>query len=176
MFGGNWALWSIKHKNIVYFFAFLVLVMGLYSFNSLGRMEDPSFTVKQMVVSAAWPGATAKETEEHVTLALEKQIQNTPDIDKITSYSRPGTAVITVQIKDEVPNDKVRAHWLELRNTVNDCRDKLPEGVIGPFSRSRIASTMCTAPSTLSAGPITATKSCAVMPNTSSFGFSPSPM
>ncbi len=137
MFGGNWALWSIKHKNIVYFFAFLVLVMGLYSFNSLGRMEDPSFTVKQMVVSAAWPGATAKETEEHVTLALEKQIQNTPDIDKITSYSRPGTAVITVQIKDEVPNDKVRAHWLELRNTVNDCRDKLPEGVIGPFFNDR---------------------------------------
>ncbi len=137
MFGGNWALWSIKHKNIVYFFAFLVLVMGLYSFNSLGRMEDPSFTVKQMVVSAAWPGATARETEEHVTLALEKQIQNTPDIDKITSYSRPGTAVITVQIKDEVPNDKVRAHWLELRNTVNDCRDKLPEGVIGPFFNDR---------------------------------------
>ncbi len=137
MLGGNWAEWSIKHKNIVYFFAFLVLLMGLYSFRSLGRSEDPSFTVKQMVVSAAWPGATAKEMEDHVTLTLEKQIQNTPDIEKITSYSRPGVCVITVQIKDEVPKEQVRAHWLELRNTVNDCRDKLPEGLLGPNFNDR---------------------------------------
>ena len=57
----NWAAWSIAHKQLVYFLAFLVLVMGLYAFKALGRSEDPSFAVKQMVISAAWPGASAKE-------------------------------------------------------------------------------------------------------------------
>ena len=82
---------------------FLCLVMGIYSYNSLGRSEDPSFTIKQMVVSAAWPGATAKEVEEHLTDKIEKQLQTVPNIDRITSYSRPGTAVINVYLQDTVP-------------------------------------------------------------------------
>ena len=98
----NWATWSIEHKQLVYFFAFLVLVMGLFSFKSLGRSEDPNFAVKQMVISAAWPGASAKDVEQHLTNTIEKEAQNLPQIDKITSYSRPGTCVITVTLKDEV--------------------------------------------------------------------------
>ena len=133
----NWAEWSIKHKQIVYFFAFLILVMGIYSFKSLGRSEDPSFTVKQMVVYASWPGASAKEVEMHLTDELEKQIQNVPNIDKITSYSRPGTSVITVYLKDEVPGSQVRQRWLELRNMVNDIKSDLPEGVYGPYFNDR---------------------------------------
>lgn len=137
MKGPNWAEWSIKHKQIVYFFSFLILVMGLYSFNSLGRSEDPSFTVKQMVVSAAWPGASAKDVEMHLTNELEKQIQNVPNIDKITSYSRPGISVITVYLKDEVPCNQVRQRWLELRNMVNDIKSDLPQGTVGPFFNDR---------------------------------------
>lgn len=133
----NWAEWAIKHRQIVYFFSVLVLVMGLFSFKTLGRSEDPSFTVKQMVVSAAWPGASAKDVEMHLTNTLEKQIQNVPQVDKITSYSRPGTCVITVHLKDEVPSDQVRQRWLELRNMVNDIKRDLPDGVYGPFYNDR---------------------------------------
>lgn len=133
----NWAEWSIKHKQLIYFFAFLLLVMGIYSFKSLGRSEDPSFTVKQMVISAAWPGASAKDVEMHLTDELEKQAQNLPDIDKITSYSRPGTSVITVYLKDEVPGSEVRQHWLELRNLIEDIKDTLPEGTVGPYYNDR---------------------------------------
>lgn len=133
----NWAEWSIKHKQLIYFFAFLLLVTGIYSFKSLGRSEDPSFTVKQMVISAALPGANAKDVEMHLTDELEKQIQNLPNIDKITSYSRPGVSVITVYLKDEVPSQQVRQHWLELRNIVNDIRDDLPEGTVGPYFNDR---------------------------------------
>ena len=81
----NWATWSIEHKQLVYFFAFLVLVMGLFSFKSLGRSEDPNFAVKQMVISAAWPGASAKDVEQQLTNTIEKEAQNLPQIDKITS-------------------------------------------------------------------------------------------
>ena len=133
----NWATWSIEHKQLVYFFAFLVLVMGLFSFKSLGRSEDPNFAVKQMVISAAWPGASAKEVEQHLTNTIEKEVQNLPQIDHITSYSRPGTSVITVALRDEVTGNSVRQRWLELRNIVNDAKSKLPTGTYGPYYNDR---------------------------------------
>lgn len=133
----NWAEWSINHKQLIYFFAFLLLVTGIYSFKSLGRSEDPSFTVKQMVISAALPGASAKDVEMHLTDELEKQIQILPNIDKITSYSRPGVSVITVYLKDEVQSQQVRQYWLELRNIVNDIKDDLPPGTVGPYFNDR---------------------------------------
>ena len=116
---------------------FLCLVMGIYSYNSLGRSEDPSFTIKQMVVSAAWPGATAKEVEEHLTDKIEKQLQTVPNIDRITSYSRPGTAVINVYLQDTVPVKEIKQRWLELRNIVNDGKGDLPDGALGPFFNDR---------------------------------------
>lgn len=133
----NWATWSIEHRQLVYFFAFLVLVMGIFSFRALGRSEDPSFAVKQMVISAAWPGASAKEVEQHLTNTIEKEAQNLPQIDKITSYSRPGVSVITVTLKDEVTGNLVRQRWLELRNIVNDAKSKLPTGSYGPYYNDR---------------------------------------
>ncbi len=133
----NWAEWSIKHRQLVYFFAFLIVCVGLFSFKNLGRGEDPSFTVKQMVISAAWPGASASEVENHLTNEIEKQIQNVPQIDHITSYSRPGIAVITVYLKDEVPGNAVRQRWLEIRNMVNDKKNALPPGTVGPFFNDR---------------------------------------
>ena len=133
----NWAPWSIEHKQLVYFLAFLVLVMGLFSFKTLGRSEDPNFAVKQMVISAAWPGASAKEVEQHLTNTIEKEVQNLPQIDHITSYSRPGTSVITVALRDDVTGNMVRQRWLELRNIVNDAKDKLPTGTYGPYFNDR---------------------------------------
>ena len=115
----------------------LCLVMGIHSYNSLGRSEDPSFTIKQMVVSASWPGATAQEVEEHLTDKLEQQLQTVPNIDKITSYSRPGTAVITVYLQDEVPGKEIKQRWLEARNIVNDAKSELPNGTVGPFFNDR---------------------------------------
>lgn len=137
MKNSNWADWSIKHKQLVYFFAFLVFVMGIFSYRNLGRSEDPSFTVKQMVISAAWPGASARQVEMHLTNEIEKQIQTLPNLDKVTSYSRPGVTVITAYLKDEVQGKNVRTHWLELRNLINDIKGNLPEGVLGPYYNDR---------------------------------------
>ncbi|MDO4179370.1 MAG: efflux RND transporter permease subunit [Phascolarctobacterium sp.] len=133
----NFASWAIDHKILVYFFAFLTLIMGLYSFNTLGRSEDPSFPVKEMVISSAWPGATAQEVEEHLTNTIEKQVQNLPQVDKIVSYSRPGVSVIKVTLKDQFPVKQVRQHWLELRNLINDIKSDLPTGTYGPYYNDR---------------------------------------
>ncbi|MCQ2359385.1 MAG: efflux RND transporter permease subunit [Phascolarctobacterium sp.] len=133
----NFAAWAIDHKILVYFFAFLTLVMGLFSFKTLGRSEDPSFPVKEMVISSAWPGATAQEVEEHLTNTIEKEVQNLPQIDKIISYSRPGVSVIKITLKDEAPTSQVRQRWLELRNMINDIKGSLPTGTYGPYYNDR---------------------------------------
>ena len=129
----NWAEWAIKHKQVVYFFAVLTAVMGIYSYFILGRQEDPSFTVKQMVVSASWPGATAKQMEMQVTDKIEKIVQTVPDVDYVTSYSRPGVSVINVYLKDSVSAETTKLRWQEVRNLVGDGRRTLPSDLYGPY-------------------------------------------
>ncbi len=68
----NWAEWAIKHKQVIHFFSALIAIMGIFCFAVLGRQEDPSYALTQMVISAAWPGATAKQMEMHVTDKIEK--------------------------------------------------------------------------------------------------------
>lgn len=129
----NWAGWSIKHRQVVYFFAALFVFMGIFSYINLGRSEDPSFTVKQMVVSAAWPGATASQMEMQVTDKIEKIIQTVPDVDRVTSYSRAGVSVVTVTLREATPPEEVRTRWQEVRNLVMDGRKDLPREMYGPF-------------------------------------------
>ena len=129
----NLAAWSIKHRQIIYFFAVLAAIMGIYSYNALGRSEDPNFTVKEMVISSSWPGATAKEMELQVTDKIEKVIQTVPDVDFVTSYSRPGVSVVTVDIKEEIPGVEVKKRWQEVRNLVNDAKKDLPSDLYGPY-------------------------------------------
>ena len=133
----NLAAWCIKHKQVVYFFMALITITGIYSFNALGRSEDPKFVIRQMVISCAWPGATADEMEQHVTSKIEKTIQSLPDLDYITSYSRPGTCVVNVIIKEQVKNKDVRTHWLEARNYIHDHLSDLPSDVYGPYFNDR---------------------------------------
>lgn len=90
----NWAELAINHRQLVYFFAVLVLIMGMFSFKSLGRSEDPSFAVKQMVVSAAWPGASAKDVEMHLTNTLENRFKVCRRLRKSPAIRAPVSALL----------------------------------------------------------------------------------
>lgn len=130
---GNWAEWSIRHKQVVYFFAALLSVMGIYAYFTLGRQEDPDFKVKQMVISAAWPGATAKQMEMQVTDKIEKIAQTVENVDYVTSYSRPGVSVVNVYLKEDTSPETTRLRWQEVRNLVSDGRRSLPPDLYGPY-------------------------------------------
>ena len=129
----NWAEWSIKHKQVIHFFATMIAIMGIICYAVLGRQEDPSFPLTQMVISASWPGATAKQMEMHVADKIEKVVQTVDDLDYVTSYSRPGVCVINVYLKDSIPSETIPSHWLDLRNRINDKRSELPAEMYGPF-------------------------------------------
>lgn len=128
---------ALRNKSLVYYFVFVVFVMGFWSYFKLGRMEDPDFVIRQMIVSTAWPGATARQVEEQVTDKIEKKLQDTPGLDYLKSYSRPGLSVVYVTLREDIKSEKIRPTWLEARNLVGDMRGDLPEGVSGPFFNDR---------------------------------------
>lgn len=127
----NLTEWALRHKQIIYYFIFATFVMGIFAYTRLGRMEDPDFVIRQMVVSVAWPGASARQVEEQVTDKIEKKLQDTPGLDYLKSYSKPGQAVIYVTLKNEVDEKDIRPTWVEVRNMVNDIKGTLPQGVAG---------------------------------------------
>ena len=133
----NLTEWALNHKQYIYFFIALFFAAGVFSYNNLGRMEDPDFTIKEMIVSVAWPGATAREVEEQVTDKVEKKLQDLPGLDYLESYSLPGQTVIHVHVKDTVPKKEIRALWVEARNLVNDIKGTLPNGVSEPMFNDR---------------------------------------
>ena len=137
MKGLNLAEWAIRHKQIVYFFVIAVITGGLWSYFHLGRSEDPDFTIRQAVVTAAWPGASAQQITQQVTDPLEKKLQDTKGLDYIKSFTHDGKTVIYVNLKDSVPKEEMQTRWHEIRNLVNDEWGSLPSGVMGPYINDR---------------------------------------
>ncbi len=128
---------ALKNKVIVWYFIIAVIIGGIFSYIKLGRMEDPDFTIRQMIVSVSWPGATAQQIEEQVTDKLEKKLQDTPGLDYVKSYSRAGSSVIYVSLSQDVDSAKIRTTWQEVRNLVNDVKQDLPDGIYGPYFNDR---------------------------------------
>jgi multidrug efflux pump len=128
----NISEWAIRHRSLVTYFMLVIVVAGIVSYVRLGRSEDPDFTVKTMVVQAAWPGATVGDTLEQITDRLERKLQETPSLDYLKSYTTAGQATIFVYLKDSTPPAQVPDIWYQVRKKVGDIRRTLPEGIVGP--------------------------------------------
>ena len=128
----NISEWAIRHRSLVAYFMLMISIAGVFSYLRLGRSEDPDFTVKTMVVGAAWPGATVDDTLEQITDRLERKLQETPSLDYLKSYTSAGKATIFVSLKDSTPPSKVSDIWYQVRKKVYDIRDALPSGMVGP--------------------------------------------
>jgi multidrug efflux pump len=128
----NLSQWSITHRPLVLFVIILLGAAGVYSYLNLGRAEDPSFTIKTMIVHVGWPGATAAELQAQAVDKVEKKLQELPHLDRIESYSQPGGSFIRVTLSDKTPPAKVKDLWYQVRKKVGDIRNELPPGVTGP--------------------------------------------
>ena len=129
----NLSEWAVKNKAIVLFLMLLCAVAGVIAYERLGRQEDPEFSVQTMVVQIAWPGATALDTLKQVTDRLEKKLEETPRLDYIKSYTKPGQSTIFVYLKESTPKRDLPAIWYQVRKKVSDIQATLPKGVVGPF-------------------------------------------
>src|SRR5258706_5739843 len=128
----NLSEWAITHRALVLFMIIVLGAAGAYSYFNLGRAEDPSFTIKTMVVNVSWPGATATEMQTQVTDRIEKKLQELPYLDRVESYSQPGMSFIQVYLIDRTPPAMVKELWYQVRKKVGDVKGDLPAGVIGP--------------------------------------------
>jgi multidrug efflux pump len=129
----NLSALALKYSTLTVFFMIALTLAGFYAFFNLGRAEDPPFIIKQMVVSAAWPGATSREVEQQVTEKIETKLQELPYFFNVQSYTKPGETVIFVSLRDDTPPSKVADLWYQVRKKVGDIRSSLPQGVVGPF-------------------------------------------
>jgi multidrug efflux pump len=127
----NLSEWAITHRALVLFMIVILGAAGAYSYFALGRAEDPTFTIKTMVINVSWQGATASEMQTQVADKIEKKIQELPYLDRIESYAQPGIAFIQVTLKDTTPPAKVKDLWYQVRKKVSDIKD-LPAGITGP--------------------------------------------
>src|SRR3954464_8222762 len=128
----NLSEWAITHRALVLFTILLLATAGIYSYRNLGRAEDPSFTIKTMVVQVSWPGATAPEMQTQVADKIEKKLQQLPYLDRIETYSQPSVSFIRVTLTDKTPPSQVKELWYQVRKKVGDVRGDLPPGIVGP--------------------------------------------
>ncbi|KPG84988.1 efflux RND transporter permease subunit [Pseudomonas sp. RIT-PI-o] len=124
---------AVRQRAITVFLIFLIAVAGVLAFFKLGRAEDPPFTVKQLTVITAWPGATAQEMQDQVAEPLEKRLQELKWYDRTETYTRPGLAFTLVSLLDSTPPGQVQEEFYQARKKLDDEAIRLPAGVIGPM-------------------------------------------
>lgn len=123
---------ALDRPVLVNFIIGLIVVGGLFSYITMGRLEDPDFTVKTAVIMTAYPGASPREVELEVTDPIEKAIQEMPQLDTMYSFSRAGLSIIKVDMKQTYTAETLPQVWDEMRRKVNDIRTHLPPGVLKP--------------------------------------------
>lgn len=130
--GFNLSDWALRHQSFVWYLMFVSLLMGVISYMNLGREEDPSFTIKTMVIQTRWPGATVDETLSQVTDRIEKKLEELDSLDYMKSYTRPGESTIMVFLRDTTKAGDIPNIWYQVRKKVDDIRGEFPQGLQGP--------------------------------------------
>src|SRR5687767_15428845 len=120
MSGFNLSALAVRERSVTLFLLLAIFIAGLVAFLKLGRAEDPSFTIKQMIVVTAWPGATAKQMEELVAEKLEKRMQELRWYDRTETFTRPGLAFTTVLLRDTTPPADVPEQFYQARKKLGD--------------------------------------------------------
>ncbi|HGY9628133.1 efflux RND transporter permease subunit [Pseudomonas juntendi] len=128
----NLSEWALRHQSFVWYLMFVGLLMGIFSYFNLGREEDPSFTIKTMVIQTRWPGATQDEMLYQVTDRIEKKLEELDSLDYTKSYTRPGESTVYVYLRDTTKAKDIPEIWYQVRKKIQDIRGQFPSGIQGP--------------------------------------------
>jgi multidrug efflux pump subunit AcrB len=141
MRGFNLSRWALENIPLTRYLIAVLLIAGILGYQQLGQDEDPPFTFRAMVISARWPGATAVQMAQQVTDPLERKLQETPWVDKIRSFSKPGETTIILELRESTPPKDVPPTWYQVRKKIGDIAGTLPAGVTGPFFNDEFGDT-----------------------------------
>ena len=135
--GLNLSEWALRHASLVWYFMIVSSVAGVMAYLNLGREEDPSFTIKTMVIQAQWPGASVEDTVSQVAERIERKLEELEALDFTRTMVTPGQTTIFVNLRATTRARDVPGTWLQVRNIINDIRGQFPQGVVGPFFNDR---------------------------------------
>jgi multidrug efflux pump subunit AcrB len=124
---------AVRERAVTLFLIIAIAVAGIFAFFKLGRAEDPTFTIKVLTVTTAWPGATAQEMQDLVAEPLEKRLQELRWYDRVETMTRPGLAFMTLTLQDRTPPSEVSEQFYQARKKLGDEARNLPTGALGPF-------------------------------------------
>ena len=130
----NLGVASIRNNRVVFFFMFLILLGGIWSYLNIGRLEDPEFTIKEALIITPYPGASAAEVSKEITNPIESACQELGQLKRVESESARGRSVVIAVIKDRYHQDSIQQVWNELRRKIADVQPRLP-----PSARGRSA-------------------------------------
>ena len=118
----------------VLFWSFMaaILIAGVLSFVQMPKLEDPAVSAKQAMVVVPWPGASAHEMELKVAQMMEDELRALPDVKKVKTECRNGSAMFTVEFRMTVPEKELEQYFDLLRRKVNDAASRLPQGCYSP--------------------------------------------
>ncbi|NEJ18719.1 AcrB/AcrD/AcrF family protein [Rhizobium leguminosarum] len=133
----NLSDWALEHRSLVWYFMIVFILAGAFSYVKLGREEDPNFTIKTMVITAQWPGASAEEVTRQVTDRIEKKLQELESLDYTKSETVAGQTTVFVELLPTTKATDVAPTWLRIRNMIADIKGDFPTGVVGPFFNDR---------------------------------------
>ncbi|TCB03554.1 efflux RND transporter permease subunit [Rhizobium leguminosarum bv. viciae] len=129
----NLSDWALEHRSLVWYFMIMFAVAGAFAYLGLGREEDPSFTIKTMVIQAQWPGASAQEVTQQVTDRIEKKLQELDKLEHTRSITTAGQTIVFVDLLPDTNARDVKPTWSRVRNLIDDIKHEFPQGVVGPF-------------------------------------------
>ncbi len=137
----NLSALALRHRSLTLFAILAIIAGGIWSFTSLGRAEDPAFTIKQMVITADWPGASADETARLLADPIERKLQDLAHLDYTESQTEAGHTTITVSLRDDTAPKLVEPLWYQVRKKIGDIAGDLPAGVQGPYFNDEFGDT-----------------------------------
>ncbi len=130
---GNIATFAINRPLYIWMLMLVCLFGGWWGINTVGRLEDPAFPIKQAYIITSYPGASAVEVEQEITDAIEASLQELPYLDHLVSKSVPGRSEIQIEIIESISGAEIRQIWDEVRRRVAEAAARLPPGAGTPY-------------------------------------------
>ena len=137
----NWILWPLRNYPITLLVLGVLFALGIYGMSDMPKDEFPQFTIRQGVVVAVYPGATAEEVEQQVAKPLERYLFTFGEVNRIktTSTSQNGMCIVMVKLGDDVNNkDEV---WSKIKHGLALFKQSLPQGVLAVVANDDFGNT-----------------------------------
>ena len=127
----NLTQFAIRNNRLVYFLVFALSLLGVLTYFSLPKAQDPGFIIRTVAITTHMPGANPQKVEELVTDKIEQVLQQMPELDFVISDSQMGISVINANFKQEYKH--MQPIFDELRRKIESIEDQLPEEAEKPI-------------------------------------------